>query len=269
MQREEGFLELRLRSLFQSASLSRMHILRHRSRTTLVWTIGDRVSSIPCPLSFSLFLFSPYTLVYLLSPLWWSLPWDRRAGRTWSTRAKLSAKLRKIVSDTSSYPLWFYPSSRPRRYLRTGSNGTDRLADASRVKGRRPMERGSAPGAYSILSARHWYMAGMGTLHPAWDTTRTWPICARYLGLGISSVLYTLHCENDVRVAFAWRARNQYSYNEEEGGQGSFDEVVFDSGHSLISILMLSGLPTAEVAMSKWRHMNGHCLLFHRGICVY
>lgn len=32
------------------------------------------------------------------------LPWERRTGRTWSTRAKLSAKLRKIVSDTSSDP---------------------------------------------------------------------------------------------------------------------------------------------------------------------
>lgn len=32
------------------------------------------------------------------------LPWERRAGRTWSTRAKLSAKLRKIVSDTSTDP---------------------------------------------------------------------------------------------------------------------------------------------------------------------
>lgn len=95
-----------------------MHILGHGARTTLVWTIAIHhtlssiiLSPLPSlPLSYTLF-----------HPLRWSLPWDRRAGRTWSTRAKLSAKLRKIVSDTSSYPpLWFYPSSRPRCYLRTG-----------------------------------------------------------------------------------------------------------------------------------------------------
>lgn len=42
-----------------------------------------------------------------------ALPWERRAGRTWSTRAKLSAKLRKIVSDTSSDPPSVPPSPLP------------------------------------------------------------------------------------------------------------------------------------------------------------
>lgn len=44
--------------------------------------------------------------------------------------------------------------------------------------------------------------------------------------------------------------------------------VVFDSGRSLISILMLSGFPEAGVAAYRSRSVNGDCLLFRRGIYV-
>ena len=161
--------------------------------------------------SLSLSLFSSYTHVYPLSPLWWSLPWDRRAGRTWSTRAKLSAKLRKIVSDTSSYPPLVLslvqaaalPTDRQRWYGQAGRRG------ASRVKGRRPMERGSAPGNVqypvrsSLIYGRRGDLAPCLRYNTYVTDTREIP-----LGLGISFVLYTPYCENDVRVAFARLVRN-------------------------------------------------------------
>lgn len=109
------FWDARQRSRFQSACPSRMHILGHRGETTL----GARqpvAASQPGPARLSRsFRFPPSDpSLPRENPFSPSrpLPWERRTGRTWSTRAKLSAKLRKIVSDTSSDPpltLFFLP----------------------------------------------------------------------------------------------------------------------------------------------------------------
>lgn len=205
-----------------------------------MWTIRDRVSTLPHPPNLTLFLFPSYTLVHPLTPLWWPLPWDSRAGRTWSTRAKLSAKLRKIVSDTSSYPLWFYPSSKPRRYLRTGSNGTDRLAVAAPRELKeddRWKEETLRSVQYPVLSSLIY--GQRGDLAPCLRYN-TYVTDMREIPRSrdiVRSVYASLRERRAIRVACVLARGGiktticpRYKY---------IRYVVFHSGHSLVSILML------------------------------